>query len=247
MNAPDKRPDRSDAHARKCRELAQILIPAIRHRAKQLGYAVGVHGSLAYDIDLIACPWREGALPARDLADAVQAIALAVCGHAFCPDRDGAANPEYFADGSPGAKPHGRLCWSFHLGAGPYIDLSVMPRQVEPDQVSELSVCDQCRDPGACCRHLFLYNSAGAMTAWTPLDALLIAAVNWLPFVLHGDRHDYVTDDGEAYATFAYACPELDSNGRCSIYETRPELCRAFEPKSSPLCVEYVAAEQVAA
>ena len=34
---------------------------------------------------------------------------------------------EYHLKGCPGMKPHGRLCWSFHLGGGPYIDLSVMP------------------------------------------------------------------------------------------------------------------------
>ena len=30
--------------------------------------------------------------------------------------------------GCPGLKPHGRLTWSFHVGGGPYLDLSVMPR-----------------------------------------------------------------------------------------------------------------------
>ncbi len=123
-----ERPDRSEAHARRCREIAKVLIPAVRMRARSMGYAVGVHGSLEYDIDLIACPWREGAVSERDLAEAVRAIALAVCGNAHMIDRDGAANPEHFDNGQPGAKAHGRLVWSFHLGAGPYIDLSVMPR-----------------------------------------------------------------------------------------------------------------------
>jgi len=35
------------------------------------------------------------------------------------------------SDKIPTKKPHGRLAWSFHMGAGPYVDLSVMP-QSEP-------------------------------------------------------------------------------------------------------------------
>lgn len=116
--------------ARRCRELAKVLIPAIRYRARMMGYAIGVHGSLRRDIDLIACPWRDGAVPARELADAVQAIAQAVAGSAF--QKEGEDTP-YFKIGCQGQKPHGRRGWTFHLGGGPYIDLSVMPHAPTED------------------------------------------------------------------------------------------------------------------
>jgi len=38
----------------------------------------------------------------------------------------------FFQNGCPGMKPHGRLCWSIHLGSGPVLDISVMPRTDPP-------------------------------------------------------------------------------------------------------------------
>lgn len=122
------RKHRSEKHAALCADYAARLLPGLRDRACELGYAIGVHGSLVFDIDLIACPWTSKAVVARHLADAIRAKAEEVLGIAFAlPEESG----EYFLRGSPGAKPHGRLVWSFHLGGGPYIDLSVMPRLEE--------------------------------------------------------------------------------------------------------------------
>lgn len=120
------RPD--ERHVRLCGEYAERLLPVLRARARELGYAIGIHGSLARDIDLIAVPWTVEAVDAATLAEALRVAAETVCPVAFNRDAEGAANPAYFHDGSPGAKPHGRRVWSFHLGGGPYIDLSVMPR-----------------------------------------------------------------------------------------------------------------------
>lgn len=118
----------TDKHAALSREYADVLLPALRYKARQLGYAIGLHGSLRADIDLIAAPWTPEAVPAPELAEALRVVAEAIIGQAKCFDRLGADNPDYFDQGMPGHKPHGRLCWSFHLGGGPYIDLSVMPR-----------------------------------------------------------------------------------------------------------------------
>lgn len=112
--------------------LAPHLIWELRQVARSLGYAVGVHGSLQRDIDLIAVPWTSTAVSARELAEAIQRKAKELFGYAENIDKRGADNPAYFDDGCPGGKPHGRLCWTFHLGGGPYIDLSVMPRTVPP-------------------------------------------------------------------------------------------------------------------
>lgn len=95
-------------------------LPAIREAAQLHGYAIGVHGSLRRDMDLIAAPWREGASDKDVLA---HAIANAACGIT----RDGPYQWE--------AKPAGRVatsipcCWpTWHgeAGAG-HIDLSVTP------------------------------------------------------------------------------------------------------------------------
>jgi hypothetical protein len=90
-------------------------------KARELGYALAVHGSVTRDCDLIAVPWTDAAVNALELAHAL----IAESGGTLCPfEKD-----EYFLNGSPGAKPHGRLVWSILLGGQHYIDLSVMPRE----------------------------------------------------------------------------------------------------------------------
>lgn len=96
------------------------LLPAIREAAREHGYAIGLHGSLRRDMDLIATPWREGESDKDTLA---HAIAVAACGIT----RDG--NYQWTE------KPLGRFatsipcCWSSwynEVGTG-HIDLSVTP------------------------------------------------------------------------------------------------------------------------
>lgn len=107
--------------------LYEKLIGPIREKARELGYAIAIHGTLKRDIDLVAIPWTEEAADARTLAMAIQEVAREIHGKAdqcWRPDKD----QEFTLNGCPGNKPHGRLCWNFFLGLGPYIDLSVMPR-----------------------------------------------------------------------------------------------------------------------
>jgi hypothetical protein len=110
--------NRSHGFAIEARRLADLLIPAMRERARRLGYALAVHGSLEYDIDLVAAPWTEQAVAADELAEKLRTCCEAITGFAWV--RDDKEWPE--------RKPHGRLAWSWHMGGGPYIDLSVMPR-----------------------------------------------------------------------------------------------------------------------
>lgn len=93
-------------------------------RAKELGYALTLHGSLNRDLDIVAIPWSDDAVDPKTLADAL----LEVSGGFMIPLE---AEDEYHQIGCPGAKPHGRLTWAFYLGGNPYIDLSVMPRNPE--------------------------------------------------------------------------------------------------------------------
>lgn len=114
------------------REKYELLIGPLRERAKELGYAIGVHGTLKRDIDLIACPWTNEAVDAKHLAEQLRLVVEKVNGYA----QPGAREiSEYFLDGCPGGKDHGRMCWTWYLDKegsdnckGPYIDLSVMPR-----------------------------------------------------------------------------------------------------------------------
>lgn len=117
--------------AAKTREKYESLIEPLRARARELGYAIAVHGSLERDIDIIAVPWTGAAIDARDLVRELVEVVYRVNGAAYVRDDP----PEELADAfdwtrrNPQPKPHGRLAWSIHLGGGPYIDLSVMPRK----------------------------------------------------------------------------------------------------------------------
>lgn len=102
------------------------LIEPLREEARRLGYAIGVHGTLKRDIDLIAVPWTAEAVDAKTLADALCVKIGEVNGFVHM-----AYHPNYkdwWLNGSPGKKSHGRLCWTILVGGHSYIDLSVTPR-----------------------------------------------------------------------------------------------------------------------
>ena len=92
------------------------ILPIIREVARKHGYAIGVHGSMQRDLDLIAAPWEEWADDHETLMDAIQ---LAVSGRVKCmedrlqPDTD---------------KAHGRKSYTLYIGTKAYIDLSIMPK-----------------------------------------------------------------------------------------------------------------------
>ena len=85
-------------------------LQGIQERCRELGYCVAVHGSLNYDLDLVAIPWVEDAVDEQTL---IQAICDFIGGP--CADL-----------GSD--KPHGRRAYIISFGGGPHIDLSVLPR-----------------------------------------------------------------------------------------------------------------------
>lgn len=97
------------------------LLPHIREVARGCGYAIGVHGSMTRDFDLIAVPWVEKPLLEKTL---VKRITKAVDG--------------FYMDWSVGKKPHGRNAHTIVLNKGEgsvidgkrwavFIDLSVTP------------------------------------------------------------------------------------------------------------------------
>lgn len=93
------------------------LLPAIREVAKTHGYAVGVHGSLARDFDLIAVAWSDGASSPTTVAEAIREVS---------------GGRDYWR-ADPMNKPHGRIAFTFDWkkykpisnNAG-YCDLSVV-------------------------------------------------------------------------------------------------------------------------
>lgn len=100
-------------------------LPAIRETARRHGYAIGVHGSMRRDMDLIAAPWCDGASDPDTLA---HAIADAACGITIASSYDWEQKPAgRVATSIP-------ICWTHRPGVpgDGHIDLSVMPQAAPP-------------------------------------------------------------------------------------------------------------------
>lgn len=101
------------------------IFPAIKAVAKKHGYAIGQHGSMIRDMDLIACPWTDDASSPKVLVNAVVEEVKKETGTARCIDYPMANNKW------PGQvlKPHGRMAFTITMADGCWIDLSVMPKK----------------------------------------------------------------------------------------------------------------------
>lgn len=106
-----------------------------------------------------------------------------------------------------------------------------------------MSLCDLCREPGACCRN-FVLSGLRPSEYPTELEALIGAASTLyvigetdqytlgLPFIPNGKAED--SD------TYFWTCVWLDASGRCSNYDIRPNgPCVVYKPKIDPLCAMH--------
>lgn len=94
-----------------CKRCADILIPAIRSALKPHNWAVGVHGSLARDIDLILVAWEENDFHSYIVFDLVMEIT-----------RNKFPDAKWIRTES---KSFYRTAYSIGLGNGVYLDVSI--------------------------------------------------------------------------------------------------------------------------
>lgn len=114
-----------------------------------------------------------------------------------------------------------------------------------------MSLCDKCFSPGACCKRLSLSTGGGVILVWDdedPVEQLKDRMYEPepgrpMPFVPLEGMNSFQDPDGRSYSSYWWKCTQLLPNGRCGVYENRPELCRSFEPGSGHLCVHYNGAE----
>lgn len=108
-----------------CTTLLEHILEPMRVVARDAGYAITVHGSLARDIDLVAIPWtKHGEYGPDYLVTRLAATIASITGR---------CNPmSEWAD-----KPHGRRAKTLMVWGGRFgtvdIDLSVMPKIEEPE------------------------------------------------------------------------------------------------------------------
>lgn len=112
-----------------CKTVLDLALVPMRNVAREHGYALAVHGSLARDIDMIAVPWTEQAREPEGLLLDLKGALAGIFGRTRFDPRD--------EDGCWNEKPHGRRARSIHVycnGHFFYFDISVMPRlEKEPE------------------------------------------------------------------------------------------------------------------
>ncbi len=101
--------------------------------------------------------------------------------------------------------------------------------------------CDSCSDPGRCCRQFYLATrengTAEVRTGTTRDEARRQMEAKGWPF--EPLDHRPFEMDGQWIDAWTFFCTKLLPNGRCGVYEDRPQLCRDYEPGSDALCVYY--------
>lgn len=78
--------------------------------------------------------------------------------------------------------------------------------------------CEHCA--AACCRYL-------ALPIDKPKSARDYDDLRW--YLMHEDVSVFV-EEGEWFVQFQTRCRNLGADNRCTIYDSRPEICREYEP-----------------
>lgn len=85
----------------------------LRQSAMNCGWALGLHGSLASDMDIMAMPWTEDAKPIEDM---IQALSDCFTGNMF---KEGHIKPHF-------DKPNGRVVYTMNIWADFHLDINVI-------------------------------------------------------------------------------------------------------------------------
>lgn len=85
----------------------------LRSTAMDCGWALGLHGSLANDMDIMAMPWTENAKPIEEM---IQSLSDCFVG---CPFKDEHLIPHY-------DKPNNRVVYTMSIFGDWYLDINVI-------------------------------------------------------------------------------------------------------------------------
>jgi hypothetical protein len=87
--------------------------PDLRDAALNCGWALGLHGSLSSDMDIMAMPWTEGAKPVEEM---IKALADCFTDNPF---RSKYEIPSY-------GKPNGRVVYTMNIWSDFYLDINII-------------------------------------------------------------------------------------------------------------------------
>src|SRR5689334_12410170 len=109
-------------------------------------------------------------------------------------------------------------------------------------QLPEIS-CDRCVAPGTCCKSFEL--SKEFAIGQTPESLKKWLEENNFPFTPLIRSNIYCTSENSHIANSAvhwvekwrFACTKLGEDGRCTIYEDRPDLCKKYTAGCDTMCI----------
>lgn len=97
-----------------------------------------------------------------------------------------------------------------------------------------MNVCSKCNSNGGCCRGFELTYLGEDIERY--FRALLSIEIDhFIPKTITLKEIISATEVKETTKLIWY-CTKLDGNGKCSIYENRPQLCKDYIPMSDGLC-----------
>ncbi len=102
-----------------------------------------------------------------------------------------------------------------------------------------MSLCDVCMSPGACCKRLTLTGLFSEPMSRERVEHELLK-----PEVFPQLKGVFQPGEQDERGVWRLWCTALLPNGRCSIYEDRPNLCRMYRPGQDPLCVHHWTVEE---
>ena len=89
------------------------IYPDLINAALNCGWALGLHGSLSNDMDIMAMPWTEDAKPVEEM---IQALSDCFTENPF---KDKHTTPHY-------DKPNGRVVYTMSIWADFYLDINII-------------------------------------------------------------------------------------------------------------------------
>ena len=96
--------------------------PELTEAANSVGWALGLHGSLKSDMDIMAMPWTESAKSLSELADSLRTIFTDAGNKDFGIDKIG-----YKIDMK--SKPNGRIVLTISIWADFYLDINIIKNE----------------------------------------------------------------------------------------------------------------------
>lgn len=102
-----------------------------------------------------------------------------------------------------------------------------------------MSACDTCRVPGSCCSS-FTLNMPVFVDDGEDWKVEAKKRLEWYGLNMFAPVSQRIGAEGRALNAILYRCTLLGTDGRCTDYENRPQLCRAYQAGDDALCAEFV-------